>query len=48
MNIALEIGDRSMESGAYGCLAAAYGHLGQLDKAVEFQQREVEVVVVHV
>ena len=45
LNIALEVGDRAGEGGAYGNLGCVYDRLGQFEKAVEFHQKRLNIVL---
>ena len=45
MKIAIEIGDRAGEGGAYGSLGNAYRSLGEFRKAIEFLKKHLKIAI---
>ena len=45
MKIALEIGDRAGEGGAYGYLGIAYTSLGDFRKAIEYHEKHLKIAI---
>ena len=45
LKIAIEIGDRAGEGGAYGNLGNAYHSLGDFRKAIEYHERDLEIAI---
>ncbi|XP_015771836.1 PREDICTED: G-protein-signaling modulator 2-like [Acropora digitifera] len=45
LKIALEIGDRAGQGGAYGSLGNAYGSLGDFRKAIEYHKKHLKIEI---
>ena len=45
MKIAIEIGDRGGEGGAYGDLGIAYRSLGNYRKSIEYHEKHLKIAI---